>query len=183
MVGQRVQFQVVNETGYIPLLTIKFAPNIPDEPIIPDSDSYIVERVKEYTSDVMYKQFESIMSSNDSDETKYQRLTELFSYYGFLDAREGISYLSNATPERRAYLALTTNEMYANYLAWDWLNNTEAGRGYRVVLLADGLTFNNELSTWLDPLTWVGAKDTPGVAKFQILQITALLLEKCMQKN
>ena len=167
MVGQRVQFQVVNETGYIPLLTIKFAPNIPDEPIIPDSDSYIVERVKEYTSDVMYKQFESIMSSNDSDETKYQRLTELFSYYGFLDAREGISYLSNATPERRAYLALTTNEMYANYLAWDWLNNTEAGRGYRVVLLADGLTFNNELSTWLDPLTWVGAKDTPGVAKYK----------------
>lgn len=138
-----------------------------DEPIIPDSDSYIVERVKEYASDVVYKQFENIMSSNDSDETKYQRLTELFSYYGFLDAREGISYLSNATPERRAYLALTTNEMYANYLAWDWLNNTAAGRAYRVVLLADGLTFNNELSAWLDPLTWVGVKDTPGVAKYK----------------
>lgn len=37
----------------------------------------------------------------------------------------------------------------------------------KVVLIADGLTFNNELSTWLDPLTYVGVKDGPGVKKYK----------------
>jgi len=129
--------------------------------------SYIVEKVKEYTAESFYAQYKNIRDGNDSDATKYQRFTELFAYYGFLDVNEGISYVSKVAPAVNSYYALTTNETYANYLAWDWLNNTLAGKGYRAVLIADGLTFNNELNDWLNPLTWMGIKDTPGVAKYR----------------
>lgn len=161
-----LQPKIIDEVIYWSVLRIS-KNKIFDVDDIYSSDSYIIEKVKEYTAESFYAQYKNIRDSNDSDATKYQRFTELFTYYGFLDVNEGISYVSKVAPAVNSYYALTTNETYANYLAWNWLNNTLAGKGYRAVLIADGLTFNNELNDWLNPLTWVGVRDTPGVAKYK----------------
>lgn len=164
-IQKNIYFMTSSSSEYCPLFQINGIYNGNDNTV--DSDVYIVERVREYVDDGLYAQWDAILNSDDSWETKYQQWTELFTKYGFLDVKEGVTYLSNVLPERRAYLSLTNNEMYSCYLTWDWLNNTKAGRAAKVLLIADGLAFNNELSTWLDPFTWVGIKDTPGVAKYK----------------
>ncbi|QDW74263.1 hypothetical protein FND36_09590 [Lachnospiraceae bacterium KGMB03038] len=130
------------------------------------TDQFIIEKVKEYTSDAVYAQWEEISNSEISEETKFQRYTELFNQYGFLDAKEGIQYLSKTTNERYAYLTLTTDETYCAYNFYDWLHNTGKGAVARGLLIADGLIFNNELSDWTDLSTYIEG-DYPGVVKYQ----------------
>ncbi len=150
--------------GYTTYVTIE----VVDESVVDfESDAYIIEQVRKYTSSGLYSQYERIFNSDDSWDTQYQEFTELFTLWGFLDVSEGIEYLSSTTGERRAYLSLINNNMYTCYLYYDWLNNTVSGLGARATLIAAGLTFNNEINTWLDPLTWAGAKDTPGVSKYK----------------
>ncbi len=131
-----------------------------------EEDRFIIEKVKEYTSDAVYAQWEEISNSEASEETKFQRYTELFNQYGFLDAKEGIQYLSKTTNERYAYLTLTTDETYCAYNFYDWLHNTGKGAVARGLLIADGLIFNNELSDWTDLSTYIEG-DYPGVVKYQ----------------
>lgn len=131
-----------------------------------EEDRFIIEKAKEYTSDAVYAQWEEISNSEASEETKFQRYTELFNQYGFLDAKEGIQYLSKTTNERYAYLTLTTDETYCAYNFYDWLHNTGKGAVARGLLIADGLIFNNELSDWTDLSTYIEG-DYPGVVKYQ----------------
>ena len=166
-IGKKIEFGVSNVNDYKPLIGVD---GITQEPETDDEkgfENYLVERVRAYADDTMYRQYDDIIKSDASSETKVQQLTELFVYYGFLDVQDGLVYINKTTQARSAYLALTNNEMYSCYRMWNWLNFTTAGRAMKVILIADGLTFNNELSTWLDPLTYVGAKDGPGVEKYK----------------
>ncbi len=128
----------------------------------------IIDRVSEYTSDELYALYQNILNSTRSEETKYKVYQALFQDYGITDVHEGIRYLSNTTDKRRAYLALTTDDFYsaANYK--HWLKNTAKGKAAQVVLLADGLIFNNEINDWLDFSTYL-EKDYPGVAKYKAM--------------
>ena len=128
----------------------------------------IIDRVSEYTSDELYALHQSILNSNCSEEAKYKVYQALFQDYGITDVHEGIRYLSNTTDKRRAYLALTTDDFYsaANYK--HWLKNTAKGKAAQVVLLADGLIFNNEINDWLDFSTYL-EKNYPGVAKYKAM--------------
>ncbi len=127
------------------------------------NDQYIIERVKEYTSDELYAQYMDIFESEDSEETKFQRYTELFEHYGILDYREGISYVSNINSERWAYLNLITDESYCAYNYFDWLNNSVMARS---VLTLNALIFNYEFSDWIDISTYMTG-DYPGVSKYK----------------
>ena len=131
------------------------------------SKNYIIERVKSYTSDEIHDQWTNIMESNDSDEIKAERLVELFLHNGFTDPREGVAYLSQVSADRLDYIMLTSNECYSAYQYYNWLYNTASGKAALALLWADGLIFNNELSTWTNPLTYAGEKDLPGVAKYK----------------
>lgn len=116
-------------------------------------DAYIIQRVARYTSDNLYEQFDKINNSSCSVEKKYQKFYELFSNYGFTDVREGISYLSETTAERYAYLMLTTDDCFtASQFVYE-LNNTDKGKAMRAALVVDGLIFNSEWKTWTDPLS------------------------------
>ena len=129
---------------------------------------YIVKRVEQYTSDNLYAQFQEINNSNYSMGKQYQKFYELFSNYGFTDVKEGISYLSETTAERYAYLMLTTDECFtASQFLYD-LNHTEKGKAMRAALVADGLIFNSEWKTWTDPLTLSASMgEFPGVKKYK----------------
>lgn len=131
------------------------------------SDNYIVERVKEYTSDVLYEAYRNINNSSDSSETKYQKLVELFKFYGFLDPLEGVSYCRDITPEYQSYLALTNNEVYSAWQQYNFLNRTISGQIVNAALTASGLVYNFEIKEWLNPFTYVGVNDFPGVAKYK----------------
>lgn len=130
--------------------------------------AYIVQRVERYTSDDLYAQYDAIKNSNYSMEKQCQKFHELFSNYGFSDAKEGISYLSETTAERYAYLMLTTDECYtASQFLYD-LNHTQKGKAMRAALVADGLIFNSEWKTWTDPLSLSASMgEFPGVKKYK----------------
>ncbi len=130
--------------------------------------AYIVQRVERYTSDDLYAQYDAIKNSNYSMEKQCQKFHELFSNYGFSDAKEGISYLSETTAERYAYLMLTTDECYtASQFLYD-LNHTQKGKAMRAALIADGLIFNSEWKTWTDPLSLSASMgEFPGVKKYK----------------
>lgn len=88
-----------------------------------ESDLYIIEQVKKYTSDELWAQANDIMLSQESDNVKMQRWHELFTLYGFTDVNEGTKYLSKTIPERQAYRFLTTDEIYVAYHTWNYLRN------------------------------------------------------------
>ena len=130
------------------------------------TDAYIIQRVNRYTSDEIYEQFDNIIHSDYSIERQYQKFYELFSNYGFTDVKEGISYLSETTAERYAYLMLTMDECFTASQFVHELNNTVKGKVMRATLVADGLIFNSEWKTWTDPLTLsVSNGEFPGVKK------------------
>lgn len=132
-----------------------------------DADVYIIEQVKKYTTDTLWAQSNNILLSQEPDEVKMQRWQELFTLYGFTDANEGIKYLSETTPERRAYIALTTDDMYAAYQTWNYLNNTPSGILSKQLLQVDGLVFNGEISAYIDPLTLFDLSNLPDVKKYK----------------
>lgn len=131
-------------------------------------NSDIIARVSEYTSDQMYAQFDEIMSSNYSSETKFKLLQSLFQSYGITDVKEGTKYLSNTTDKRYAYLNLMTDERYCAYNFRYWLKNTPKGAAAQAVLFADGLIFNGEVNDWLDFTTYAES-DYPGVSKYKTM--------------
>lgn len=99
-----------------------------------------------------------------------------------MDVNEGTEYLSKTTGDRYAYLALTTDETYCAYNFYDWLHNTAKGTVSRGLLIADGLIFNNELSSWTDLSTYIEG-DYPGVVKYKdmlydFMDETSIELEK-----
>lgn len=136
----------------------------PNPPI--DSDSYIIDRVKSYTSDEIHTQFMNIVNSNDSEETKAQRLLELFLHNGLLDVREGVVYLSYAPEDRLHYLYLTDNSVFSAYQYYNWLNHSVNGLLVKDLLKVDGLIFNNEIDAWIDPFTYADISNLPGVSKY-----------------
>lgn len=131
-----------------------------------DSSAYIIDRVKEYTTDEFYAQYDAILNSNSSNEVILQRLTELFSQYGFFDVMEGVHYLSNTQGNRYAYRTLLSDQMYCAWNYYDWLHNTEKGTAARAVMVVDGLIFNNEFSDWTDITNYVD-DDYPAVKKYK----------------
>lgn len=138
----------------------------PDIPEPEENSDYIIERVKEYTTDEFYAQYDAILNSNSSNEVILQQLTELFSQYGFLDVMEGVHYLSNTLGNRYAYRTLLSDEMYCAWNYYDWLHNTSEGTAARAVMVVDGLIFNNEFSEWTDITNYVD-DDYPSVKKYK----------------
>ena len=128
----------------------------------------IIERVREYTSDDLYSQYDQIVSSDEPYELKFRRMNALFANYGFTDAKEGIHYLSNTNDKRYAYLMLTTDETYCTNNYVDWLNSGTLAGARRALLVADGLIFNNEINDWLSFTTYTES-EYPGVKKYKTM--------------
>ncbi len=137
-----------------------------EKPEDDESSQYIIDRVKEYTTEEFYAQYDEILNSNASNEVILQRLTELFDKYGFLDIMEGVHYLSNTQGNRYAYRTLLSDQMYCAWNYYDWLHNTEKGTAARAVMVVDGLIFNNEFSDWTDITNYVD-DDYPAVKKYK----------------
>lgn len=131
-----------------------------------ESSQYIIDRVKEYTTEEFYAQYDEILNSNASNEVILQRLTELFDTYGFLDVMEGVHYLSNTQGNRYAYRTLLSDQMYCAWNYYDWLHNTAKGTAARAVMVVDGLIFNNEFSDWTDITNYVD-DDYPAAKKYK----------------
>ncbi len=131
-------------------------------------DDYIIDEVKKYTSSGTYAQFDAIMSADITYEEKFRRLNELFSNEGLTDVKEGIEYLSEATPYRYAYNFLTTNEIYCAFNYYNWLYTTKSGLAARAALYSSGLIFNFEALSYLDLSTYT-ENDYPGVRKNKAL--------------
>jgi len=143
------------------------APNVQ---IKSEVDKYIIEQVSKYTSDDMLNSMNYVITSDYSDEVKFQVLNELFQNYGLTDAKEGVKYLSNASTHRMNYRYLTTDEIYCAYNFGNWLVNTTKGRFSRGLLYSSGLIFNFEKDEYLDIL--LGAStETPGTKKYKQMLI------------
>lgn len=134
------------------------------------SNSDIIRLVTSYTSQDLYEQYEEIMYGDryDSVQEKHEQLQWLFQHYGLTDVQEGIDYLSDTTGERRAYLGLMTDEMYTATNYNDWLSRSIGGGFFRVLLIADGLAFNNELNDYLSFPTYIEG-NYPGVKKYKAM--------------
>lgn len=130
--------------------------------------SWIIDRVRAYTSDEACAQYNAIMSKADSlsPEAFLQKMTEFFNQYGILDVREGYHYFSSTSNERVAYLALTTDDTYLAWQYHNWLRNTKKGKAAQGLLVVDGLIFNNELGDYLDISTYM-TNDYPEVNKYK----------------
>lgn len=130
--------------------------------------SYIIQRVSRYTSDDIYEGFDKINKSDCSEEERYQKYYDLFVDYGFKNVKEGISYLSNTTAERYAYLMLTTDDCFIASQFVHELNNTSRGKAMRTALIVDGLLFSSEWKTWTNPLILASSNgELPGVKKYK----------------
>lgn len=109
----------------------------------------------------------NIANSDDLDNVKVERLLDLFLHNGILDAREGISYMRQASADRLHYLMLTDSNCYSAYQFYNWLYNTPGGKATIALMWADGLIFNKELSTWVNTLTYTGTQNLPGISKYK----------------
>lgn len=124
-------------------------------------DKYIIEQVSKYTSDDMMLVMDKVLSSNYSDDIKFQVLNEMFQNYGLTDAEEGIHYLSETSAHRMNYRYLTTDDIFCAYNFGNMLANNLAARS---ALYTQGLIFNYEVFKWLDLSTYIES-DYPGVKK------------------
>ncbi len=133
---------------------------------VDETKSYIVRRVSRYTSDELHAQFDDIFHGNCSMDANFPKFYELFTNSGFTNVKEGTSYLSSTSVERQAYLKLTTDDHYMASQFTDELNKDQKGAALKAVLAIDGLVFNSEWKTWVDPLTYIDG-EIPGVAKYK----------------
>lgn len=124
-------------------------------------DSPIVKIVREYTSQEMYSQWEQIWNSDDSNEEKFNKILELASNYGITDPKEGLEYVITSSKKRWAYNELISDDLYTATNFLDWLD-----KGGRNILVIDGLMFNSEIGSWLNPSTYIES-DYPGVVKYK----------------
>lgn len=124
-------------------------------------DDEIIEKVRKYTSSETVAQYLAIMNANYSPDECLRRLADFFGNMGITDPREGISYLTSASPYRKAYLQLTDDMAYGANNYWLWLKEHPARRA---MLFADGLIYNYELMAYLNPATYID-NDLPGVKK------------------
>ena len=76
-----------------------------------NTNDTIIERVREYTSDDLYAQYNAITEDTTiSGEERFHRMNSLLCNYGFTNPKEGIKYISNVIDKRYAYLMLTTDD-------------------------------------------------------------------------
>ena len=130
-----------------------------------ETDDFLIDEVKKYTSDNPVTTYNEIVSNMEgSNELKLRVLNELYQQNGFTDARAGIEYYLETDSYRNDYQYLTENDIYCAYNFYDWLNNTTRGNIARGLLYADGLIFNNEFTSYLNPSTYIN-DDYPGVKK------------------
>lgn len=140
---------------------------IPVEIIKGEMENGIVSTVEKYTSGEDSYALNEILSMEIDDVEKQKLLFEYFNCDNMFDVSNEITRLQNSSDERNAYNALIHDDMY---LAWQYQDflNSEEGIPKRIALYTAGLLFNNELSDWLDPTTYID-QDLPGIKKYKTL--------------
>ncbi len=126
-------------------------------------DNYIIEQVSKYTSDDMLFMADKILTSEYSDDVKFQVLNEIYQNYGLTDVSEGVQYLSETSAHRMNYRFLTTDDIYGAYNFGKMLANDTAARS---ALYTQGLIFNFEAFEYLDIVTGK-EEETPGTKKYK----------------
>lgn len=112
---------------------------------IPVTNDYIIERVRAYTSGQMSDRLNVLLGSDLPFELRFQKINELFCNYGMLDAKEGIAYLRDTLDERRAFEAMTTNEIYTACDFTIWIRSNDAKAiATRAGLYSSALLLNGE---------------------------------------
>lgn len=167
--GSETQWQQIEIEDYNkPLLgaTIHYNSTGPDSSTTPtDLTGTIIEEVRKYATQVDIEQLADIFASNDSDAVKMQRFQEFFTLNGFTDVQEGVKFLTqDSFAERWAYKKLTTDECYAAYQTQKFLNDNPQ---WRALLVADGLVFNGELNTYVNPLTYTDIGNLPHFSNYK----------------
>ena len=133
-------------------------------------NSSIIEAVKKYSTDneTFKKMLLAISEKDLPNDVKMQLMSSVCTQYGFDNVKEGIEYVQDASSAQRAYQTLINNEQYGSWQFGNYLNNTTKGKVARGLLYADGMIFNGELKSWMDPGTYV-ENDYPGIKKYKTL--------------
>ena len=147
----------------------KFVEKYPNQKYVEMSSS-IIEAVKKYSTDneTFKKMLLAISEKNLPNDVKMQLMSSVCTQYGFDNVKEGIEYVQDASSTQRAYQTLVNNEQYGSWQFGNYLNNTTKGKVARGLLYADGMIFNGELKSWMDPGTYV-ENDYPGIKKYKTL--------------
>lgn len=134
------------------------------------NNSSIIEAVKKYSTDneTFKKMLLAISEKDLPNDVKMQLMSSVCTQYGFDNVKEGIEYVQDASSAQRAYQTLINNEQYGSWQFGNYLNNTTKGKVARGLLYADGMIFNGELKSWMDPGTYV-ENDYPGIKKYKTL--------------
>lgn len=134
------------------------------------NNSSIIEAVKKYSTDneTFKKMLLAISEKDLPNDVKMQLMSSVCTQYGFDNVKEGIEYVQDASSTQRAYQTLVNNEQYGSWQFGNYLNNTTKGKVARGLLYADGMIFNGELKSWMDPGTYV-ENDYPGIKKYKTL--------------
>lgn len=134
------------------------------------NNSSIIEAVKKYSTDneTFKKMLLAISEKDLPNDVKMQLMSSVCTQYGFDNVKEGIEYVQDASSAQRAYQTLINNEQYGSWQFGNYLNNTTEGKIVRGLLYADGMIFNGELKSWMDPGTYV-ENDYPGIKKYKTL--------------
>lgn len=147
----------------------KFVEKYPNQKYVEMSSS-IIEAVKKYSTDneTFKKMLLAISEKDLPNDVKMQLMSSVCTQYGFDNVKEGIEYVQDASSAQRAYQTLINNEQYGSWQFGNYLNNTTKGKVARGLLYADGMIFNGELKSWMDPGTYV-ENDYPGIKKYKTL--------------
>lgn len=129
-----------------------------------ESDRWIIEEVKKYTSDYDAQRYSWIVRSDKfTMDEKLRLLMHYFNFNNLTDLKEGISYLSEVSSYYRNYLYLTTDENFCATNYYDWIFSSEAFLA-RFALVEDSLLFAGECWDYVDPTKYI-TQDMPGVKK------------------
>lgn len=147
----------------------KFTEKYPNQKYVEMSSS-IIEAVKKYSTDneTFKKMLLAISEKDLPNDVKMQLMSSVCTQYGFDNVKEGIEYVQDASSAQRAYQTLINNEQYGSWQFGNYLNNTTEGKVARGLLYADGMIFNGELKSWMDPGMYV-ENDYPGIKKYKTL--------------
>ena len=147
-------------------------------------EDYIVREVRKYTSDYEWRAYQQIASRSDmSYEAKQMAAQEIFNNTDIptLNFYETANYFDNCSDYVKDYLFLTTDENFAAYNFFYWLNKTTAGKATRVSLVADDLLLKGEIVSYSNLITYVDT-DYPGVKKHRAL-LNEFLIEQDSYKS
>lgn len=133
------------------------------------TDSILCERVREYTSDSVRKQWEHILNSDFPDDIKMQLLAELFNQNGYTDITQGVQWINDCSDKVMAYNALVNNEMYCAYNFAAFMES-DSGKAFatNLLLAMDGMFLNGEIDSLTSLDTYISG-DYPIIKDYKAM--------------